>query len=361
MEDYFDIQDVIDVGETAAAARAIGQRQLFQQRFDPFDYYSEEEFLETYRLSKQSVNILLQVLGHRLPDSHDRRGLRIAPRQQLLVTLRYLASGGLQLTTADTAEMSQTSASRCIVRVTSALAEIAPLYIKFPEPSEEEAVMKEFSQIAGMPGCIGCIDGILIPIRNPGGMDSELYRCHKDFHAINIMAVCSASLMFTALVGNWPGSAHDSRIFNESVLCHQLQQGHYQGYLLGDSAYPCRRYIQTPISSPSTDKERNYNASHLKTWSCIERAFSILKSRFAVLTTPIRTEMATTHNLIIATFVLHNIAMMSQQPFEESPYQHVSDHQPPSPQDDDDDDDDDDDEAATAGTQKRSEVVEKYF
>lgn len=100
-------------------------------------------------------------------------GLRISPSLQLLVALRYLATGNFQLTLADTADMSQASVSRCIERVIRAVAEVAPRYIQFPTPEEETAVMQGFSTIAGMPGCIGCIDGTLIPIKGPGGDDAE--------------------------------------------------------------------------------------------------------------------------------------------------------------------------------------------
>ena len=61
--------------------------------------------------------------------------------------------------------------------MSAALVDLAHIYIKFPEPGEEGAVMQAFSAYANMPGCIGCIDGTLIPIRSPGGPDAEVYRC----------------------------------------------------------------------------------------------------------------------------------------------------------------------------------------
>lgn len=143
------------------------------------------------------------------------------PGLQLLVALRYLATGNFQLTVADTADMSQASASRCIRRVVRAITEVSARHIRFPTPAEEDAIMQAFSTIAGMPGCIGCIDGTLIPIRGPSGHDTELYRGRKGYFAYSVMAVCDASLLVTNLVVNWPGSAHDSRIFNESQLCPQ--------------------------------------------------------------------------------------------------------------------------------------------
>ncbi|XP_042886144.1 putative nuclease HARBI1 [Penaeus japonicus] len=205
--------------------------------------------------------------------------------------------------------MSQKSVSTFVARVAAAIKEIAPLHIKFPQPEREAAVMQAFSIYANMPGCIGCIDGTLIPIRSPGGPDAEAYRCRKDYFAINVMGVCDASLKFTTLVVNWPGSAHDSRIFNESTLCHHLQHMGYKGFLLGDSGYACSSYLLTPFLNPGTQKERSFNASHIKTRNCIERAFGVWKRRFAVLGISVRTKLTVTQDIIAATAVLHNLAV----------------------------------------------------
>ncbi|KAK3884274.1 hypothetical protein Pcinc_011439 [Petrolisthes cinctipes] len=56
---------------------------------------------------------------------------------------------------------------------------------------------------------------------------------------LKVLGVCDASLKFTNIAVNWPGSAHDSSIFNESRLCEALEEGRYRGFLLGDSGYAC--------------------------------------------------------------------------------------------------------------------------
>lgn len=123
-----------------------------------------------------------------------------------------------------------------------------------------------------------------------------------------------SSLKFTDIAVNWPGSAHDSRIFNETRLCDALEEGRYRGFLLGDSRYACRSYLLTPFLTPQTEKEVRYNAAHVKTRNVIERAFGVLKRRFSVLSTPVRTKLANTKNIIVACAVLHNIAIMNRLP-----------------------------------------------
>ena len=98
-----------------------------------------------------------------------------------------------------------------------------------------------------MPGVVGCIDCSHIPIISPGGEDAELYRNWKGYFFLNVQAVCDTKLMFTNIVCRWPGSTHDSRIFDNSALCSQFRNGLIDGILLGDGGYPCRHYLMTLI------------------------------------------------------------------------------------------------------------------
>ncbi|XP_050704110.1 putative nuclease HARBI1 [Eriocheir sinensis] len=290
--------------------------RLFRSRRDPFEMYSEEEFTQRFRLSKQVTLDLLSKIQHLLPDSTRKRGLPIPPRLQLLVTLRYYATGSFQLDMGDCCDMSLPSVSTCVKTVTSAICQLAGDYIKFPSPAEEQDVMRQFAEVAAMPGVIGCVDGVHIPIISPGGEDAELYRCRKGFFSLNIMGVCNSSMLFTNLVVNWQGSAHDARIFSESVLCATLEGGQYRGYLLGDSGYACKSYLLTPIRIPRTVKERHYNASHIKTRNLIERTFGIWKKRFAILSKPMRTALSTSKKIVTACAILHNIAILNKLPID---------------------------------------------
>ncbi|XP_042867539.1 putative nuclease HARBI1 [Penaeus japonicus] len=228
---------------------------------------------------------------------------------QLLTSLRYMASGSFQLSIADCLEMSVASVCKYLAYVTRAIAALAPEYIQFPSPSNVAGFVENFQSVAGMLGVIGCIDCTHVPIRSPGGNDAERYRCRKGYFSINVQGICDPDLKFTNIIASWPGSAHDSRIFDNSKICHLLEQGHHAGYLLGDSGYPCRKYLLTPILSPSNDKEKNYNTAHAKTRNTIERAFGVLKRRFACLGQPLRTKLETSKRLIMACAVLHNLAI----------------------------------------------------
>jgi nuclease HARBI1 len=105
-------------------------------------------------------------------------------------------------------------------------------------------------------GVVGVIDGCLIKIDSPGGNDAELFRCRKTWFAVNVQGVCDSELNFTNLVARWYGSAHDSRVFENSVLNTELEIGVSPGIILGDSGYPCLPYLMPPLAKPTTIPEK---------------------------------------------------------------------------------------------------------
>ena len=60
-------------------------------------------------------------------------------------------------------------------------------------------------------------------------------------------------------VARWPGSTHDSRILRNSSLFEEFEEGGARGYILGDSGYPCKPWLLTPMLRPVTAQEEAYN------------------------------------------------------------------------------------------------------
>lgn len=123
-----------------------------------------------------------------------------------------------------------------------------------------------------------------------------------------MQAVCSQDLKFTNIVARWPGSVHDSRIFQNSRLCARLENNEYDGILLGDSGYALKSYLLTPLPNPQTPPEKRHHYSHCRTRNTVERLFGIWKRRFPCLTATLRMKIPTVLCAIVATAVLHNIA-----------------------------------------------------
>ena len=174
--------------------------------------------------------------------------------------------------------------SKVLSQFVDAIIKVAPNYTYMPENSEDrESVKSSFFKMAGFPGVLGCIDGTHIPLIAPTE-DEYSYVNRRKFHSINVQAVCDANAIFLDVVARFPGQHHDSYILRASHLHDRFEEKEFGDcWLLGDSGYPLKSWLMTPIGSPNGTLERRYNRSHKKTRCIIERAFGILKSRFRIL------------------------------------------------------------------------------
>uniref|UniRef100_A0A8D8Z3U1 Nuclease HARBI1 n=1 Tax=Cacopsylla melanoneura TaxID=428564 RepID=A0A8D8Z3U1_9HEMI len=147
-------------------------------------------------------------------------------------------------------------------------------------------------------------------------MNAELYRNRKGWFSINVHVVCNARLEIMEVISRWPGSVHDSTIFqNSEVRIDFEQRRRYPGcFLLGDRGYACNSYLLTPLTNPQTPAERKYNKSHIKTRNTVERCFGVWKSRFPCLQYVLRNKVERSVVVITAAAVLHNIAVQRNLP-----------------------------------------------
>jgi len=77
-----------------------------------------------------------------------------------------------------------------------------------------------------------------------GGKEAEIYRNRKGFFSINVQAVCNSALKFVDIVARWPGSTHDSTIFNASrIRARFINDDMKDALLLGDSGYACCNFF----------------------------------------------------------------------------------------------------------------------
>lgn len=232
-----------------------------------------------------------------------------------LLALRFYATGSFLIACGDFCGVSVASASRIVKKVSKAIADLSRKYIEMPSSEEaQDRTKRDFYEIARFPRVIGCIDCTHIRLQSPGGGDAEFFRNRKGYFSLNVQAICNANLEFMDLVARWPGSTHDSTIFNNSRIKSRLDSGEFtRSYLLGDSGYALSGYMLTPVSNPRTQAESLFNESQIRTRNTIERAFGVLKRRFPVLSMGIRLSLQTAMSVVIACGVLHNIAIRQKE------------------------------------------------
>ncbi|XP_053379515.1 putative nuclease HARBI1 [Mercenaria mercenaria] len=169
----------------------------------------------------------------------------------------------------------------------------------------------------GFPNVLGAIDCTHVKIQAPTDNEGD-YVNRKGYHSINVQMVCDADYQFTNCVAEWPGCVHDARVFRNSRLRDAMENGQYNGLLVGDSAYPCRPFLMTPFNQPASEKERRFNNSLCRARVLIEQSFGILKRRFPCLQVGLRMSPERAALVTLACVVLHNIAMLLNEPLDDS-------------------------------------------
>lgn len=231
---------------------------------------------------------------------------------QLLIAIRYYATGAFQSAVGDISSVSRSSVTRIIRRVSVALTSLRRDVIKMPTSGEELAsVAAGMYRYARFPECIGSIDCTHIKIQSPGGDRAEYYRNRKGWFSLNVQTISSSNLKVMDIVCRWPGATHDQTIFNNSMVKVRFEAGHFRNYcLVGDMGYANTSYLATPLLNCQNNVEQLYNESCIRTRNCVERKYGVLKRRFACLCRGMQfRRFETTQYVTVACAVLHNIAI----------------------------------------------------
>ena len=246
---------------------------------------TDEELRARYRFGKESIQYITNLIEIDLRRKTN-RSHALRPIDQVLTALRFYAS------------VEKSTVSRAVHDVSQLLSAKQSMFIKWPTTA---AVINEnkngFYRRRRFPGIIGCIDGTQIRIIAPSKNESDFVAC-------------------------WPGSTHDSHVFHTSPLCTYLETNNHSldyGILLRDSGYACTPYLITPYPSPSTAAQENYNTAHTKTRGIVEQSFGSWKRRFHVLHSEIRMTPQRACSVIGACGVLHNIAVLLNEPMDDDP------------------------------------------
>lgn len=287
-------------------------------RIEPMQLYSENEFRRRFRLSKDTVRYLYNLIGAELEPLATRPGFTISGMDKILITLRYYATANFQLVTADFYGVSESSVCKIVPVVSDKIALLRERFIQMPTTDDEiEQNKRDFFNVAGMPAIIGAIDGTLVKIQEVGGAQNKtMFYCRKQYYAINTQIVCDSNAKVLDIVARWPGSIHDETIFINSNIFERFLSGEFvrnqrNSILLGDGGYRAETFLATPLRATNQLNrlsERMYQAAHISTRNVVERFMGQWKRRFPCLWIGMRfRKLESVFSVIVATAVLHNI------------------------------------------------------
>ena len=151
--------------------------------------YTDQELRARYRFGKESIQYITSLIETDLRRKTNRsRALR--PIDQVLIALRFYASGNFLQVIGDTVGVDKSTVSRAVHDVSQLLSAKQSMFIKWPTTA---AVINEnkngFYRRRRFPGIIGCIDGTQIRIIAPSKNESDFVN-RKGFHSINVQGVC---------------------------------------------------------------------------------------------------------------------------------------------------------------------------
>ncbi|KAJ8049080.1 Protein ALP1-like [Holothuria leucospilota] len=182
----------------------------------------------------------------------------------------------------DSCGLSQPTMSRIIISFTESLVRRVNEFVYLPAGREKRKTIAEFAALGNFPNVLGVIDSTHVPIKTPSE-NEHLYINRNTFHSVNVQSVC-VNYFVMDVVSKWPGSTHDSFIFRNSSLLQLFENSIITGgWLLGDSGYPSKPWLLTPLRNRVYPEECRYNNSHGITRCIVQRCIGILKSRFRCL------------------------------------------------------------------------------
>ena len=101
-----------------------------------------------------------------------------------------------------------------------------------------------------------------------------MYRNRKSYFLLNVQTITDADLRIRDIVARRHGSFYDSTILQRCERRMLFETGRVlRGILLGDSAYPLKEYLLTPLLNPIMQAQCNYNRAHIITRNTVERQY----------------------------------------------------------------------------------------
>ncbi|KAG0718500.1 putative nuclease HARBI1 [Chionoecetes opilio] len=238
------------------------QPRNYRQRRDVFNDLSDAELIRRYRLDREGILFVTNLVRAAL-ESDTMRNNPLTPELKVIITLRYLATGKMQLCSSDDLGPSQPSISKAISQTIDALCDINIMrrFIRFPTTQDViEQNKADFFNISRFPHVIGAVDGTYVRIKAPKE-NEEVFVNRKGYHSINVQVVFDAKCKLLGILAKWPGSVHDSRILNDSGVTTLFERGYTPAgcHLFGDHGYGGKTWLLTPYLRPRPGHQSRYN------------------------------------------------------------------------------------------------------
>ncbi|KYN01655.1 Putative nuclease HARBI1 [Cyphomyrmex costatus] len=279
-------------------------------------------FHNYFRMSATQLEELLTLVGPRLQKMNVIREC-IGPKERLVLTLRYLASGDSMKSMSYQYLVGVSTTSNIIRDTCKAIWDILQPLVLPPVLTETEwlDIALDFDNVTNFVHCIGAIDGKHVTIQCPCNAGSTYYN-YKQSHSIVLLGICDVNYIFRFVDIGAYGRRSDGGIFGDSIIGRNfdfqrmnvpkptdVEGGRILPFcLVGDEAFPLKPYLLRPYSGriglTLMDDIFNYRLSRAR--RTIENTFGILASQWRVFRKSIIAQPETAKLIVQATVCLHN-------------------------------------------------------
>ncbi|XP_040354426.1 protein ALP1-like [Ixodes scapularis] len=275
--------------------------------------YWDEEFRGNFRISRRTAYKLIdEFAASPMYPAADHGGSPAkSAEEHLLSFLWYAANKACIRDVAGRFNLGESTLHGMMDRVLDFILSIGPRLIKFPE--DLERLSRDFEEVFGVPGTIGCVDGSYITIERPAKKIRSTYVNRHGYPSLTLQAICDRHKRFLDVTTGHPSKVHDARVYRTSSIADKLPEicRRSQYHILGNAAYPLREYMLTPFRDYGrlTAKQRNFNLKFSGTRVLIENSFADLKKRFRQLKLLEFITVDHSAKFIIACCVPHNLCI----------------------------------------------------
>jgi hypothetical protein len=232
--------------------------------------------------------------------------------------LRWL-SGGSYLDIRLYAGISIPSFYLVVYRCVDAILKLKELEYTFPTTNDMmEIAANDFKALAGndvMDGCVGCIDGMLIPINTPASAEvghvKSYFSGHYQQYGINMQAICDSRCRFIFASLAAPGGTNDIVAYRNTGISTKIENLPTGKYVIGDNAYICTEHMLTPFAGDQKKEEKkdvyNFYLSRLRIR--IEMTFGWFVNKWRIFKNPTSVKIRNIGRLVMCATRLHNFCI----------------------------------------------------
>ncbi|CAM5075807.1 unnamed protein product [Natator depressus] len=320
------LEIIVLMGQAHAVEHRFWARETSTEWWDHIvlQVWDDSQWLRNFRMRKGTFMELCDLLSPALKCKNTKMRAALTVEKRVAIALWKLATPDCYWSVDNQFGVGKSTVGVAVLQVANAIIEL--LLLKVVTLGNVQVIVNGFAAM-GFPNCGRAIDGTHIPILGPDHQGSQYINCKGCFSMV-LQALVDHKRRFTNINVGWPGTVHDTRVFRNSGLFKQLQEGIYfpdqkitagdaemPVVIFGDPAYPLMPWLMKSYTGTLDSSKELFNYRLSKCRMVVECAFGCLKGRWRSLLT--RSDLSKTNIPIVIAVccMLHNLCESKGETF----------------------------------------------